>query len=62
MGRRRMMFLGACIIIIGTVISITAFGPGAPSGNVGGFVQFIIGRVSLRSTPPFHHSRLQFNR
>jgi MFS family permease len=39
------MLLGAAIMIIGTVISVTAFGPGAPNGNVGGFVQFIVGRV-----------------
>ena len=32
-------------MIIGTIISVTAFGPGEPRGNVGGFVQFIIGRV-----------------
>ncbi|WVQ70810.1 hypothetical protein IAR50_000332 [Cryptococcus sp. DSM 104548] len=45
MGRRKMMFGGAIVMIIGTIISITAFGPGASNGNVGGFVQFIIGRV-----------------
>ncbi|OCF56236.1 monosaccharide transporter [Kwoniella mangroviensis CBS 10435] len=47
MGRRKMMFGGAVVMIIGTVISVSAFGPGDTSGrgNVGGFVQFIIGRV-----------------
>ncbi|WWC65176.1 uncharacterized protein I303_107790 [Kwoniella dejecticola CBS 10117] len=47
MGRRRMMFGGAVVMIVGTVISVTAFGPGDTSGrgNVGGFVQFIVGRV-----------------
>ncbi|WWC92472.1 uncharacterized protein L201_007430 [Kwoniella dendrophila CBS 6074] len=47
MGRRKMMFGGAVVMIIGTIISVTAFGPGDTSGrgNVGGFVQFIIGRV-----------------
>lgn len=61
MGRRKMMQLGGkwhlsarrrsrltllgFIMIIGTIISVTAFGPGEPRGNVGGFVQFIIGRV-----------------
>lgn len=47
MGRRRMMLLGGLIMIIGTIITVTAFGPGDSSGkgNVGGFVQFIIGRV-----------------
>ncbi|WVQ86255.1 hypothetical protein IAT38_008423 [Cryptococcus sp. DSM 104549] len=47
LGRRRMMFGGAVVMIIGTVISVTAFGPGDTSGrgNVGGFVQFIVGRV-----------------
>jgi MFS family permease len=45
MGRRRMMLLGALVMIIGTVISVAAFGPGVSNGNVGGFVQFIIGRV-----------------
>jgi len=45
MGRRRVMLLGAVIMIIGTIISITAFGPGSPIGNVGGFVQFFVGRV-----------------
>jgi len=49
MGRRRMMLLGAIIMIIGTIISITAFGPGASNGNVGGFVQFFVGRVSYSS-------------
>jgi MFS family permease len=46
MGRRRVMLLGASIMIIGTVISVTCFGPGSPNGNVGGFVQFFVGRVS----------------
>ena len=34
-------------MIIGTLISVTSFGPGDTSGrgNVGGFVQFIISRV-----------------
>ncbi|KAK4689669.1 hypothetical protein P7C73_g435, partial [Tremellales sp. Uapishka_1] len=47
MGRRRMMLSGAVVMIIGTIIQVTAFGPGDLSGrgNVGGFVQFIIGRV-----------------
>ncbi|TXT05971.1 hypothetical protein VHUM_03732 [Vanrija humicola] len=45
LGRRRMMLLGCVVMIIGTVITVTAFGPGSPNGNVGGFVQFIIGRV-----------------
>nr|ODN82374.1 monosaccharide transporter [Cryptococcus depauperatus CBS 7841]ODN96004.1 monosaccharide transporter [Cryptococcus depauperatus CBS 7855] len=45
MGRRRMMLLGACVMIIGTIISVCAFGPGDPKGNVGGFVQFFVGRV-----------------
>ncbi|AFR97888.2 monosaccharide transporter [Cryptococcus neoformans C23] len=45
MGRRRVMFMGAIIMIIGTIISVCAFGPGDPRGNVGGFVQFIVGRV-----------------
>lgn len=46
-GRRRMMLLGAVVMIIGTIITVTAFGPGAVErkGSVGGFVQFIIGRV-----------------
>ncbi|WVR08726.1 hypothetical protein IAU60_005784 [Kwoniella sp. DSM 27419] len=46
-GRRKMMLLGAFVMIIGTIISVTAFGPGDTSGrgNVGGFVQFIVGRV-----------------
>lgn len=44
-GRRRMMLLGAIVMIIGAVITVTAFGPGEPRGNVGGFVQFFIGRV-----------------
>ncbi len=48
MGRRRMMLLGAIVMIVGTIIQVTAFGPGASNGrgNVGGFVQFIVGRVS----------------
>ncbi|WWC72735.1 uncharacterized protein I206_106699 [Kwoniella pini CBS 10737] len=47
MGRRKMMFGGAVVMIIGTIISVTSFGPGDTSGrgNVGGFVQFIVGRV-----------------
>ncbi|WOO81944.1 Sugar transporter STL1 [Vanrija pseudolonga] len=45
LGRRRMMLLGCIVMIIGTVITVTAFGPGNPRGSVGGFVQFIIGRV-----------------
>ena len=47
MGRRRMMLLGATVMVIGTLITVTAFGPGARDhkGNVGGFVQFFIGRV-----------------
>lgn len=45
MGRRRVMLMGAVIMIIGTIISVCAFGPGDPRGNVGGFVQFIVGRV-----------------
>lgn len=47
-GRRRMMFGGGIVMIVGTIISITAFGPGSGNGrgNVGGFVQFIVGRVS----------------
>ncbi|KAK1923146.1 hypothetical protein DB88DRAFT_336144 [Papiliotrema laurentii] len=44
-GRRKMMALGGWVMIIGTIITVTAFGPGEPNGNVGGFVQFIIGRV-----------------
>ncbi|WVF67861.1 hypothetical protein IAT40_002622 [Kwoniella sp. CBS 6097] len=46
-GRRKMMLMGAWVMIIGTIISVTAFGPGDTSGrgNVGGFVQFIVGRV-----------------
>lgn len=40
-----MMALGGWVMIIGTIITVTAFGPGEPNGNVGGFVQFIIGRV-----------------
>lgn len=44
-GRRKMMTLGGWVMIIGTIITVTAFGPGDPKGNVGGFVQFIIGRV-----------------
>ena len=39
------MLGGSVIMIIGTIISITAFGPGSSIGNVGGFVQFIVGRV-----------------
>ena len=45
MGRRKMMLVGGTIMIIGTIISVTSFGPGDPNGNVGGFVQFIISRV-----------------
>lgn len=45
LGRRKMMLGGSVIMIIGTIISVCSFGPGAPNGNVGGFVQFIIGRV-----------------
>ncbi|ORX36282.1 putative monosaccharide transporter [Kockovaella imperatae] len=45
MGRRKMMLMGGVIMIIGTIISVTSFGPGSPRGNVGGFVQFIISRV-----------------
>lgn len=46
-GRRRMMLGGAIVMIIGAVITVTAFGPGSRDhpGNVGGFVQFFIGRV-----------------
>lgn len=46
-GRRRMMLGGAFVMIIGTLITVTAFGPGdvENGGNVGGFVQFFIGRV-----------------
>lgn len=45
LGRRKMSQLGGIVMIIGTIITVTAFGPGEPRGNVGGFVQFIIGRV-----------------
>ncbi|RXK41078.1 monosaccharide transporter [Tremella mesenterica] len=47
MGRRKVMLLGAVIMIIGTVLSVTSFGPGSSNGtgNVGGFVQFILSRV-----------------
>lgn len=45
MGRRKMMLIGGTIMIIGTIISVTSFGPGDSNGNVGGFVQFIISRV-----------------
>jgi sugar porter (SP) family MFS transporter len=44
-GRRKMMLGGGYVMIIGTIITVSAFGPGEPRGNVGGFVQFIIGRV-----------------
>lgn len=44
-GRRKMMLGGGYVMVIGTIITVTAFGPGEPRGNVGGFVQFIIGRV-----------------
>jgi MFS family permease len=42
-----MMLTGAVVMIIGTLITVTAFGPGSRDhpGNVGGFVQFFIGRV-----------------
>jgi hypothetical protein len=43
------MLLGGVIMIIGTIISVTAFGPGSPIGNVGGFVQFFVGRVGVPS-------------
>jgi len=47
MGRRRMMAVGGVIMIVGTVLSVTSFGPGDPSGrgNAGGFAQFIISRI-----------------
>lgn len=38
LGRRKMMLSGAVIMIIGTIIQVTAFGPG--------LTQFIVGRVS----------------
>lgn len=45
-GRRKMMLIGGWVMIIGTIITVASFGPGdPPRGNVGGFVQFIIGRV-----------------
>lgn len=46
-GRRRMMLGGAIVMIIGAVITTAAFGPGSRdgNGNVGGFVQFFVGRV-----------------
>jgi sugar porter (SP) family MFS transporter len=46
-GRRRMMLGGAIVMIIGAIITTVTYGPGDPSGkgNVGGFVQFFIGRV-----------------
>jgi sugar porter (SP) family MFS transporter len=44
-GRRKMMLGGGYVMVIGTIITVTAFGPGEPRGNVGGFVQFIVGRV-----------------
>ncbi|KAK8850689.1 hypothetical protein IAR55_004609 [Kwoniella newhampshirensis] len=46
-GRRKMMLGGAFVMIIGTIISVCSFGPGDTGGrgNVGGFVQFIVGRV-----------------
>ncbi|CAK9783331.1 hypothetical protein CC85DRAFT_268494 [Cutaneotrichosporon oleaginosum] len=46
-GRRRMMLGGAVVMIIGAIITTITFGPGDPSGrgNVGGFVQFFVGRV-----------------
>jgi MFS family permease len=52
MGRRRMMLAGGVVMIIGTIIQCCAFGPGATNGrgNVGGFVQFIIGRVRPKRT------------
>jgi MFS family permease len=42
-----MMTTGGIIMIIGTILSVTAFGPGARgvNGNVGGFAQFIISRI-----------------
>jgi sugar porter (SP) family MFS transporter len=48
MGRRRVMLLGAVIMIVGTIITVSAFGPGDQSGrgNIGGFVQFFVGRVT----------------
>lgn len=39
LGRVRMVLIGAIIMIIGTVISVTAFGPH------GGFAQFLVSRV-----------------
>lgn len=47
LGRRRMMLLGALVMIIGTVVTVSAFGPGDTSGrgSTGGFAQFMIGRV-----------------
>lgn len=47
MGRRKMMMTGGVIMIIGTLLSVTAFGPGDRSGrgNTGGFAQFIISRI-----------------
>lgn len=46
-GRRRMMLGGAVVMIIGTLITVTAYGPGDTdnNGTVDGFVQFFIGRV-----------------
>lgn len=44
LGRRKMMLLGATIMIIGTIIQITAIG--APSRKAShGFAQFITGRI-----------------
>lgn len=47
MGRRRMMAVGGVVMIIGTIISVTSFGPGDASGrgNAAGFGQFIFSRV-----------------
>lgn len=39
LGRLKMMFIGAIIMIIGTIISVTAFGPH------NGFAQFLVSRV-----------------
>ncbi len=43
LGRRKMMFIGATIMIIGTIIQITAIG--GPDSKTNGFAQFITGRI-----------------
>lgn len=54
LGRRKMMFSGAYILVIGVIIQITAF-RGSWAGG-----QFIIGRISKANLleldpPPFYH-------